>query len=45
MEGGVGENHHLVLEVADKGMEGIIRHLGTGIIPADHEAPLVHDID
>ncbi len=44
VEAGVGQDDHLVLKIADQGMECRVRHVGCGIIPRDDQPMLVDDV-
>jgi hypothetical protein len=44
LKAGSGEDDPGVLEVTAQALKGMVRDVGTGIIPADHQAPVVHEV-
>ncbi len=39
MKAHVSEEHHLVRKITDQPMKGGVGHVGTRVVPADHQAP------
>src|SRR2546425_3573155 len=43
MEGGVTQDNHALGELPNQGLKRVVRHIGRGTIPRDHQAPLVQE--
>ena len=41
MEGGIAQDNHLLFKLPNQPLKGVIRDIGGGTLPRDHQAPLI----